>query len=136
MRAEAAGLPRCTVMFLGMMTSVQHPGRAVFHRLSGPLPPSAGEQRVRRDDDGRVRDVALPSSVTGDHRRLGQRDLPGKDLHALNAHGAVACLCGSQVRQRRKGRMVLSSCSDRAQEGASMERSAAVPVSSVIQLQR
>ena len=38
-----------------------------------------------------------PSPVNSEHLRLGQCDLPGKDLHTLNAHGAEACLCGSQV---------------------------------------
>ena len=49
-----------------------------------------------RDDYGRVYHVAIPFGL-GDHLRLGQCDLPGKDLHALNAHGAVACFGGSQI---------------------------------------
>ena len=49
-----------------------------------------------RDDYGRVYHVAILFGL-GDHLWLGQCDLPGKDLHTLNAHGAEACLCGSQV---------------------------------------
>ena len=39
MRADAAGLPRCTVMFLGMMTLSSTRGTQ-FSMGSGPLPPS------------------------------------------------------------------------------------------------
>ena len=38
-----------------------------------------------RDDYGRVYHVAILFGLR-DHLRLGQCDLPGKDLHALNAH--------------------------------------------------
>ena len=57
------------------------------------LTAAARKQSVRRDDDGRVRDVPV---FLGDGQHLGlrQRYLPGKDLDALNAHGAVAGLCG------------------------------------------
>ena len=74
---------------------VQHPGRAVFHRLCTAAA-AARKQRVRRDDDGRVRDV-LAFLRDRNHRRLCQRYLPGKDLDALNAHGAVAGFCCGQA---------------------------------------
>ena len=74
---------------------VQHTGRAVFHRLCTAAA-AARKQRVRRDDDGRVRDV-LAFLRDRNHRRLCQCDLPGKDLDALNAHGAVAGFCGGQA---------------------------------------
>ena len=62
---------------------VQHTGRAVFHRLCTAAV-AARKQRVRRDDDGRVRDV-FAFLRDRNHRRLCQRYLPGKDLDALNA---------------------------------------------------
>lgn len=49
-----------------------------------------------RDDYGRVYHVAILFGLR-DHLRLGKGDLPGKDLHALNAHGAVACFDSSQI---------------------------------------
>ena len=73
----------------------QHPGRAVLHRLRTAAA-AARKQSVRRDDDGRVRDVP-PFLGVGQHLGLRQRYLPGKDLDALNAHGAVAGFCGSQA---------------------------------------
>ena len=73
----------------------QHPGRAVFPRLRAAAA-AARKQSVRRDDDGRVRDVPALLGV-GQHLGLCQRHLPGKDLDALNAHGAVAGLCGGQA---------------------------------------
>ena len=73
----------------------QHPGRAVLHRLRTAAA-AARKQSVRRDDDGRVRDVPAFLGV-GQHLGLRQRYLPGKDLDALNAHGAVAGLCGGQA---------------------------------------
>jgi len=67
---------------------IQHPGRAVFPRLRAAAA-AAGKQGVGRDDDGRVRDV--PAFLgNGQHLGLRQGDLPGKDLHPFNAHGAVA----------------------------------------------
>ena len=74
---------------------LQHPGRAVFPRLRAAAA-AARKQGVRRDDDGRVRDVPAFLGV-GQHLGLRQRYLPGKDLDALNAHGAVAGLCGGQA---------------------------------------
>ena len=50
---------------------VQHTGRAVFHRLCTAAA-AARKQRVRRDDDGRVRDV-LAFLRDRNHRRLCQR---------------------------------------------------------------
>ena len=49
-----------------------------------------------RDDHRHIRDIAAFLGI-GDHLRLGKGDLPGKDLHALNAHGAVACFDSSQI---------------------------------------
>lgn len=74
---------------------IQHPGRAVLHRLRAAAA-AARKQSVRRDDDGRVRDVLAFLGV-GQHLGLCQRYLSGKDLDALNAHGAVAGLCGGQA---------------------------------------
>ena len=74
---------------------IQHPGRAVQRRLRAAAA-AARKQSVRRDDDGRVRDVPALLGV-GQHLGLCQRHLPGKDLDALNAHGAVAGLCGGQA---------------------------------------
>ena len=74
---------------------IQYPGCAVFPRLRAAAA-AAGKQSVRRDDDGRVRDVPV---FLGNRKHLGlrQRYLPGKDLDALNAHGAVAGLCSGQA---------------------------------------
>ena len=74
---------------------IQHPGCAVLHRLRAAAA-AARKQSVRRDDDGRVRDVPVFLG-NGQHLGLCQRYLPGKDLDALNAHGAVAGLCGGQA---------------------------------------
>ena len=41
--------------------------------------------------------MSRPSSVSGIICGLCQRHLPGKDLDALNAHGAVAGLCSGQA---------------------------------------
>ena len=74
---------------------VQHPrhtgeGRA---RAAAAV---AGEEAVGWDDDGGVGRVPHLLGV-GDHLGLGQRHLPGKDLHALDADGAVARLSGRQA---------------------------------------
>ena len=73
----------------------QHPGRAGFPRLRAAAT-AARKQSVRRDDDGRVRDVLAFLGV-GQHLGLCKRYLPGEDLDALNAHGAVAGLCRGQA---------------------------------------
>ena len=73
----------------------QHPGRAGFPRLRAAAA-AARKQSVRRDDDGRVRDVLAFLGV-GQHLGLCKRYLPGEDLDALNAHGAVAGLCRGQA---------------------------------------
>ena len=73
----------------------QHLRRAVIPRLRAAAA-AAGKQSVRRDDDGRVRDVPVFLG-NGQHLRLCQRYLSGKDLDALNAHSAVAGLCGGQA---------------------------------------
>ena len=59
----------------------------------------AGEEAVGRDDDGGVGGVPHLLGV-GYHLGLGQRHLPGKDLHALDADGAVAGLGGHEVTDR------------------------------------
>ena len=74
---------------------IQYPGRAVLRRLRAAAA-AARKQSVRRDDDGRVRDVPVFLGV-GQHLGLCQRYLSGKDLDALNAHGAVAGFCGGQA---------------------------------------
>ena len=51
------------------------------------------------DDDGDVGRVPHLLGV-GYHLGLGQRHLPGKDLHALDADGAVAGLGGHEVTDR------------------------------------
>ena len=80
---------------LGDDDPAQHPGHAVLHRFRAAATVS-GEQRMLRDDHRRIRDIAAFLGV-GDHLRLGKGDLPGKDLHALNAYGAVACFGSSQI---------------------------------------
>ena len=47
MRADAAGLPRCTVMFLGIMTLSRTRGTQ-FCTGSGPLPPAPVKSEVDR----------------------------------------------------------------------------------------
>ena len=74
---------------------IQHPGYAVLHRLRSAAA-AARKQSVRRDDDGRVRDVPAFLGV-GQHLGLCQRYLPGEDLDALDAYRAVAGLCGGQA---------------------------------------
>lgn len=59
----------------------------------------AGEEAVGWDDNGDVGDVPHLFRV-GDHFGLSQRHLPGKDLHALDADGAVAGLGGHEVTDR------------------------------------
>ena len=88
-RAEAAGLPRWTVMFFGMMTRSSTRGTQARDGV-GPLPPSPVNSECS-GMTGRVYHVAILFGLR-DHLRLGQCDLPGKDLHTLNAHGAEACL--------------------------------------------
>ena len=59
----------------------------------------AGEEAVGRDDNGGVEGVPNLFRV-GDHFGLSQRHLPGKDLHALNADGAVAGFGGHKAADR------------------------------------
>ena len=66
---------------------VQHTRRAVFHRLCAAAAVS-GKQGVGGDDHRGFRDVPAFLGVR-DQFRLGQRDLSGKDLHTLDAYGAV-----------------------------------------------
>ena len=59
----------------------------------------AGEEAVGRDDDGGVEGVPNLLGV-GYNLGLGQRHLPGEDLHALDADGSVAGLGGHEVTDR------------------------------------
>lgn len=77
---------------------VQHPRRTGEERVRAAAA-VAGEEAVGRDDDGDVGGVPHLLSV-GYHLGLGQRHLPGKDLHALDADGAVAGLGGHEVTDR------------------------------------
>ena len=59
----------------------------------------AGEEAVGRDDDGGVEGVPHLLGV-GYHLGLGQRHLPGEDLHAQDADGAVAGFGGHKAADR------------------------------------
>lgn len=76
-------------MFLGMMTRSSTRGTQARNGFAAAA--VAGEEAVGRDDDGDVGRVPHLLGV-GYHLGLGQRHLPGKDLHALDADGAVAGL--------------------------------------------
>lgn len=77
---------------------VQHPRRTGEERVRAAAA-VAGEEAVGWDDDGDVGRVPHLLGV-GYHLGLGQRHLPGKDLHALDADGAVAGLGGHEVTDR------------------------------------
>ena len=77
---------------------VQHPRHTGEERVRAAAA-VAGEEAVGWDDDGDVGRVPNLFSV-GYHLGLGQRHLPGKDLHALDADGAVAGLGGHEVTDR------------------------------------
>ena len=77
---------------------VQHPRRTGEERVRAAAA-VAGEEAVGRDDDGDVGGVPNLLGV-GDHLGLGQRHLPGKDLHALDADGAVAGFGGHKAADR------------------------------------
>ena len=72
------------------------PGACSFPRGCGPLPPLPANKACGGMMMG-ASGMSRPSSVTGSICGLCQRYLPGKDLDALNAHGAVAGLCGGQA---------------------------------------
>ena len=75
---------------------VQHPAAGAVlggGRAAAAVP---RKQSVGGDDHGRVGDVFSLLGVR-DHLRPGQRDLPGKDLDALDADSAVARLSGCQA---------------------------------------
>ena len=63
MRAEAAGLPRCTVIFLGMTTCSSTRG-VQASRGCGPLPPLPANKACGGMTMG-ASGMSLPSSVTG-----------------------------------------------------------------------
>ena len=77
---------------------VQHPRRTGEERVRAAAA-VAGEEAVGWDDDGGVGGVPHLLGV-GYHLGLGQRHLPGKDLHALDADGAVAGFGGHEVTDR------------------------------------
>lgn len=77
---------------------VQHPRNTGEERVRAAAA-VAGEEAVGWDDDGGVGGVPHLLGV-GDHLGLGQRHLPGKDLHALDADGAVAGFGGHEVTDR------------------------------------
>ena len=77
---------------------VEHAGNA-SRSGGGAAAAIPRKEGMGRDDDGRVRHIAVLLGF-GDHLRLGQRHLPGKDLHALDADGAVAGLGGHEVTDR------------------------------------
>ena len=74
---------------------VQHP-RHTGEERGRAAAAVAGEEAVGWDDDGDVGRVPHLLGV-GYHLGLGQRHLPGKDLHALDADGAVAGFGGHEV---------------------------------------
>ena len=59
----------------------------------------SGKERMGGDDDGFQGDVPGFFGLR-DHLGLGQCDLPGEDLHALDADSAPALLKGGQVAHR------------------------------------
>jgi hypothetical protein len=63
LRAEAAGLPRCTVMFLGMITLSSTRG-VQFSTGCAPLPPLPANKGCGGMTMGAF-GMSLPSSVTG-----------------------------------------------------------------------
>mgnify|MGYP004521312387 FL=1 len=63
MRADAAGLPRCTVIFLGMTTCSSTRG-VQFSRGCGPLPPLPANKACGGMTMG-ASGMSLPSSVSG-----------------------------------------------------------------------
>ena len=77
---------------------VQHPRHTGEERVRAAAA-VAGEEAVGWDDDGDVGRVPHLLGV-GYHLGLGQRHLPGKDLHALDADGAVAGFGGHEVTDR------------------------------------
>lgn len=83
---------------LGDDDPVQHPRHTGEERVRAAAA-VAGEEAVGRDDDGVVGGVPHLLGV-GYHLGLGQRHLPGEDLHALNADGAVAGLGGHKAADR------------------------------------
>lgn len=77
---------------------VQHPRHTGEERVRAAAA-VAGEEAVGWDDDGDVGRVPHLLGV-GYHLGLGQRHLPGKDLHALDADGAVAGFGGHKAADR------------------------------------
>ena len=76
--------------------TVQHPAAGAWIGGSRAAAAVPRKQSVGGDDHRRVDNVFSLLGVR-DHLRPGQRDLPGKDLDALDADGAVARLAGRQA---------------------------------------
>lgn len=77
---------------------VEHAGNA-SRSGSGAAAAIPRKEGMGRDDDGRVRHIAVLLGF-GDHLRLGQRHLPRKDLDALNADGPEARFGRGQAAHR------------------------------------
>ena len=110
----------------GYDDTVQHPAAGAWIGGSRAAAAVPRKQSVGGDDHRRVDNVFSLLGVR-DHLRPGQRDLPGKDLDALDADGAVARLSGCQAAHGIGRVVVLFSSSERAQAGAQMATSSALP---------
>ena len=80
----------------GYDDTVQHPAAGAWIGGSRAAAAVPRKQSVGGDDHRRVDNVFSLLGIR-DHLRPGQRDLPGKDLDALDADGAVARLSGRQA---------------------------------------
>lgn len=95
---RGGGLAEVDGDVLGDDDPVQHPRNTGEERVRAAAA-VAGEEAVGWDDDGDVGGVPHLLGV-GYHLGLGQRHLPGEDLHALDADGAVAGLGGHKAADR------------------------------------
>ena len=95
---RGGGLAEVDGDVLGDDDPVQHPRHTGEERVRAAAA-VAGEEAVGWDDDGDVGGVPHLLGV-GYHLGLGQRYLPGEDLHAQDADGAVAGLGGHEVTDR------------------------------------
>ena len=95
---RGGGLAEVDGDVLGDDDPVQHP-RHTGEGGGRAAATVTGEEAVGWDDDGDVGRVPHLLGV-GYHLGLGQRHLPGEDLHALNADGAVAGFGGHKAADR------------------------------------
>jgi hypothetical protein len=95
---RGGGLAEVDGDVLGDDDPVQHP-RHTGEDGGRAAAAVAGEEAVGRDDDGGVEGVPHLLGV-GYHLGLGQRHLPGEDLHAQDADGAVAGFGGHKAADR------------------------------------